>query len=166
MDYFIQFLESKRNDSAGILSLFLSSFNILSHYSRLNEKLINSTTDFFTWSRDSSLTMKLLIDNFIAGDKFLQPLIEDYIFAQAKLQKVKNPSGGLADGLGLGEPKFEANGTAFTGAWGRPQRDGPALRALALITYSKWLLANNERSKALHKVWPIIKNDLSYIGQY
>ena len=110
--------------------------------------------------------MKLLIDNFIAGDRFLQPLIEDYIVAQAKLQKVNNPSGGLADGLGLGEPKFEANGTAFTGAWGRPQRDGPALRTLALITYSKWLLANNQRSEALHKVWPIIKNDLSYIGQY
>lgn len=82
------------------------------------------------------------------------------------MQKINNPSGGLSDGLGLGEPKFEANGTAFTGAWGRPQKDGPALRASALVTYSKWLIANGLKSEALSKVWPIIRNDLSFVGQY
>jgi glucoamylase len=57
----------------------------------------------------------------------VQPTIEAYIAAQANLQTVPNLSGDLSTG-GLGEPKFNIDGTAFTGSWGRPQRDGPALR--------------------------------------
>jgi glucoamylase len=79
---------------------------------------------------------------------------------------VENPSGGLSDGSGLAEPKFYTNETAFTDAWGRPQRDGPALRAIALIAYSNWLVANGEQDTATNDVWPIISNDLSYVGQY
>lgn len=59
-------------------------------------------------------------------------------------------------------------GARFNGAWGRPQRDGPALRAIALITYSKWLIQNEGypgRAEA-NVIWPIISNDLSYVGQY
>ncbi|RQM05013.1 hypothetical protein DH86_00003734, partial [Scytalidium sp. 3C] len=74
----------------------------------------------------------------------LQQEIENYISAQAYLQTVSNPSGGLSSG-GLGEPKFNVDLSAFTGSWGRPQRDGPALRATALITYSKWLINNGTR---------------------
>lgn len=45
----------------------------------------------------------------------LQTIIEEYISAQAYLQTVSNPSGGLSTG-GLGEPKFNADMTAYTGA--------------------------------------------------
>ncbi|KAL8654467.1 MAG: hypothetical protein Q9226_003426 [Calogaya cf. arnoldii] len=121
---------------------------------------------FYTWTRDSALTAKMLIDAFIAGETSLQPRIEDYISAQAILQNVASPSGDLTDGSGLGEPKFEVDSTAFTGPWGRPQRDGPALRATALITYSQWLLSNGDESRVISKIWPIISNDLSYVGQY
>ncbi|KAI4264070.1 MAG: hypothetical protein L6R42_000808 [Xanthoria sp. 1 TBL-2021] len=121
---------------------------------------------FYTWTRDSALTAKMLIEAFIAGDTSLRPRIEDYISAQAILQTVASLSGDLSDGSGLGEPKFEVNSTAFTGPWGRPQRDGPALRATALITYSQWLLSNGDESRVISKIWPIISNDLSYVGQY
>ncbi|KAL8953191.1 MAG: hypothetical protein Q9222_000926 [Ikaeria aurantiellina] len=121
---------------------------------------------FYSWTRDSALTFKMLIDTFITGDASLQPYIEDYVSAQANLQTVANPSGDLSDGSGLGEPKFEANSTAFTGPWGRPQRDGPALRATALIAYSRWLLSNGEESTVTSSIWPIISNDLNYVGQY
>lgn len=69
----------------------------------------------------------------------LQSQIQNYISRQAYLQTVSNPSGDLSTG-GLGEPKFEVDGAAFTGSWGRPQRDGPALRATALIAYANWLI--------------------------
>ncbi|KAL8683673.1 MAG: hypothetical protein Q9186_000446 [Xanthomendoza sp. 1 TL-2023] len=121
---------------------------------------------FYTWTRDSALTVKMLVDEFIAGDASLRPQIEQYVAAQAILQTVANPSGDLTDGSGLGEPKFEVNSTAFTGPWGRPQRDGPALRATALIAYSRWLLANEGESTVSSKIWPIILNDLNYVGQY
>lgn len=111
--------------------------------------------------------MKTLIDEFIlTGDTSLQTTIDSYVQAQALLQAVENPSGGLSDGAGLAEPKFYTNETAFTDAWGRPQRDGPALRAIALIAYSNWLVANGKQGTVTTDIWPIISNDLSYVGQY
>lgn len=75
--------------------------------------------------------MKMIVDEFIFGKTELQSYIEDYIHAQAVLQTVANPSGTfLPAGLGLGEPKYQVDGSRFNGAWGRPQRDGPALRAI------------------------------------
>lgn len=121
--------------------------------------------DFYSWTRDSALTFKMLVDTSIAGNFGLQSEIENYISAQAKIQTVSNPSGGLSTG-GLGEPKFGVNETAFTGPWGRPQRDGPALRATALIAYSRWLIANGYTSTVSPITWHIIQNDLAYVEQY
>lgn len=122
---------------------------------------------FYTWTRDSALTLKMLVDEFIFGNRALQPQIEKYVKAQAILQTVTNPSGTfLPNGLGLGEPKYEVDGTRFNGAWGRPQRDGPALRAIALMAYSDWLINHNQFQRAKLVIWPIIANDLSYIGEY
>ncbi|TIA56047.1 extracellular glucoamylase protein [Aureobasidium pullulans] len=120
---------------------------------------------FYTWTRDSALVFKALVDQLIAGNKSLEPLIQQYISAQANLQQVNNPSGGLCSG-GLAEPKFEVNLTPFTGAWGRPQRDGPALRATAMIAYSRYLIANGNTTTVNNIIWPIVQNDLSYVTQY
>lgn len=122
--------------------------------------------DYYAWTRDSALTFKALVDALMAGNTSLQPEIQNYIYAQAKLQTVSNPSGDLSNGAGLGEPKFEVDGTAYTGAWGRPQRDGPALRATALIAYSRWLLANGGTSTVQSVVWPVVANDIAYVAQY
>jgi len=96
----------------------------------------------------------------------LQIEINNYISAQAKLQTLSNPSGSFSDGSGMGEPKFNPNGTAFMGSWGRPQRDGPALRATALIAYGRWLQSNGYSDAATNIVWPIVKNDVEYTAQY
>lgn len=111
----------------------------------------------------------MLIDEFIHGKKELRTYIQNYIKAQAILQTVSNPSGALGSGRGLGEPKFYSNITRFNGDWGRPQRDGPALRATALINYSWWLLdtgRDEDASEAKDKIWPVIENDLTYVAQY
>lgn len=103
--------------------------------SRLTEPI-----DYYTWTRDSALVFKTLVDMFKNGDSALLDVIEEYISAQAYIQTVSNPSGDFSGGTGLGEPKFNADETAFTGSWGRPQRDGPALRATALISFGQWLI--------------------------
>jgi glucoamylase len=113
--------------------------------------------------------MKMVVDEFQHGNNALRPYIQDFIKSQAILQAVTNPSGALSSGRGLGEPKFYANITRFNGDWGRPQRDGPALRATALIAYGNWLL-NTRQGKAAdeakEKVWPVVRNDLNYVAQY
>ncbi|KAG8160129.1 hypothetical protein KVR01_009665 [Diaporthe batatas] len=122
---------------------------------------------WYTWTRDAGLVLKELIDIFANNyNTTLQSDIQNYITAQARLQGVSNPSGSLSNGAGLGEPKFNVDLSQFTGDWGRPQRDGPALRAIALITYANWLVANGYSLTASNLVWPIIRNDLSYVAQY
>ncbi|KAJ5369544.1 hypothetical protein N7509_014156 [Penicillium cosmopolitanum] len=120
--------------------------------------------DYYTWTRDSALVMKTLVDLFKNGDTDLLTVIEEYISTQAYIQTVSNPSGGLSSG-GLGEPKFNVDKTAYTGSWGRPQRDGPALRATAMVAFGQWLIANGYTSTATDIVWPIVRNDLSYVAQ-
>lgn len=76
--------------------------------------------DFYTWTRDSALVFKCIVDLFSKSyDSKLQTEIENYVVAQAHIQGVSNPSGSLSDGSGLGEPKFNVDFSAFTGAWGR-----------------------------------------------
>ncbi|KAF3359549.1 hypothetical protein VdG1_02104 [Verticillium dahliae VDG1] len=122
---------------------------------------------FYTWTRDSGLVFKSLVDIFV--DKFdpaLQDKIQQYVATSAQLQGVSNPSGELWNGEGLGEAKFNVDLTAFTGDWGRPQRDGPALRATAIIGYAKWLVSNGHASTAEDVLWPVVQNDLAYVAQY
>lgn len=110
----------------------------------------------------------MIVDEFLHGKSELQTYIRNYVKVQAILQTVSNPSGALPSGRGLGEPKFYVNLTRFNGDWGRPQRDGPALRATALITYSRYLLSTGIESDNTEagNIWQVIANDLNYVAQY
>jgi glucoamylase len=122
---------------------------------------------FYSWTRDSALTMTMLIDELILGNTTLRTVIENYTSAQAVLQTVSNPSGTLwPAGLGLAEPKFYTNKTRFNGDWGRPQRDGPALRAIAFMDLCDYLLEIGKKSDVTEIYWPLILNDLKYVGEY
>ena len=71
---------------------------------------------------------KLLIDTYTSGgDSSLNTLSKEWIESQGRIQQIPNPSGTITSG-GLGEPKFQLNETAFTGAWGTYMTD---IRAMA-----------------------------------
>lgn len=94
--------------------------------------------DFYTWTRDSSLVFKSLVDRLVNRyDVRLQRHIEEFVVAEAKLQGVSGPSGSLSDGQGLGEPKFEANLTAFTGKWGEASVPDASALSMGLIKTSR-----------------------------
>jgi glucoamylase len=121
----------------------------------------------YTWTRDSALVFKMLIDQYTHGidvSPTLRTSIDDFISAQAILQQVSNPSGTVST-EGLGEPKFNVDYTEFTELWGRPQRDGPALRSTALIAYANYLIANGNTSHVASTIWPVIKLDLDYVSK-
>lgn len=44
------------------------------------------------------------------------------------------------------------------------KRDGPALRATALIGYANYLINNGESAAAKDTLWPIITSDLQYVA--
>ncbi|KAF3906925.1 Glucoamylase [Arthrobotrys entomopaga] len=116
----------------------------------------SSPNYFYQWTRDSSVVMEHLVNEYIANGAYLQ-YIKDWVTVQSTLQHLTNPSGSFTTG-GLGEPKFNVDNTAFTGAWGRPQRDGPALRAITLMKF-----ANKYKSADFPTV---IKPDLDYVATY
>ncbi|EXJ58904.1 hypothetical protein A1O7_06334 [Cladophialophora yegresii CBS 114405] len=177
----------ERRQGADALSTFIaqeqaiSLQGVLSNIGGLNSSLVNGARPgvvvaspskvnpdyFYTWTRDSALTYTMLIDELIFGNLTLRTTIEDYTAAQAVLQTVTNPSGSLwPAGDGLGEAKFYTNLTRYDGTWGRPQRDGPALRAIAFMTLAPVLFHLNETDLYKQIYWPLVLNDLRYVGQY
>jgi glucoamylase len=71
---------------------------------------------------------------------------------------------------GLGEPKFNVDATPFSGPWGRPQNDGPALRALSFIHWSQDLIKNGKidfvRQRLYNQNATVIKKDLQYVAEH
>ena len=73
-----------------------------------------------------------------------------------------------------GEPKFELDGSVYTGPWGRPQNDGAALRALTLIDLANELLASGNTSLVSelyaggldYQQMGSIKRDLEYVSHH
>ena len=128
------------------------------------DALVNIYADDPTSSRASSLST----------------ILDAYTSLQSSIQHTSNPSGKFDDLSGLGEPKFRVDGKPFTGSWGRPQRDGPALRALTLMHYlreynashpSLWTSAGSEDFygpfyTAEMPPRSIIKADLEYVSHF
>ncbi|GAA5895006.1 hypothetical protein JCM6882_008263 [Rhodosporidiobolus microsporus] len=148
-----------------------------------------STSDpdyFYTWTRDAALVSSGLLSLLpsdpstacaapVAPENTLDCSIQngtldflaDYVDAQAVLQKVDNPSGTYDTFEGLGEPKFHVDLTAFTGEWGRPQRDGPALRARTILQYLDYADTHAPIDPALReKALSVVRADLDYTVRF
>lgn len=131
---------------------------------------------FYQWTRDSAMTIESLID-YLDDNGFQDPnnygivkSVESYIEQSYHLQRVDNPSGSFEDLRGLGEPKFNVDGSAFQGNWGRPQRDGPPLRLITIAHYLSSLdRVNRDVSFFKDKSFiynEILKYDLQYVVSF
>ena len=118
---------------------------------------------YYHWVRDAALVMRSL-DKTLEDGKFKDVLFRDYIQLVDHHQSIPSLTG-------LGEPKFNPDGTSYTKPWGRPQNDGPALRAITLIHYAFKLLDKGNKEfvqKHLYRnLMPargVIKRDLEYVS--
>lgn len=50
--------------------------------------------------------------------------------------------------------------------WPRPQRDGPALRVSALVSYANHLIGTGHEDTVKSIIWPIVQNDLTYVSEH
>ncbi len=126
---------------------------------------------WFHWVRDAALVMSAIIDvaqrtNDYQTKKYLYSLVDNYIYRVKENQKA-------AGFWGLGEPKYNVDGTVYTGPWGRPQHDGPALRALTLIKYANILIASGQKDYVIKNLYSPtlpatspIKMDLEYTARH
>lgn len=116
------------------------------------------------------MVFKVLLNQYINGNTTLEGLLKTYASANDKLQKTSNPSGSYTTG-GIGEPKFLVGGAAFTGNWGRPQLDGPAIRATVLIKFANMMIDAGQTSYVTSNLYDsgfptntVIKADLEYVA--
>lgn len=116
---------------------------------------------YYSWVRDSALTMHVVVDQFnttSAKNSTVANIIKDYVTFQAHTQTESTPCNCL------GEPKFNPDGSAYTGPWGRPQNDGPAERAITLMQFAdSWIGQGNDPSYVTNTLNPVIFKDLNYI---
>jgi glucoamylase len=122
---------------------------------------------YYDWVRDTSLTMRSLTDYYaISHDPKIKSLILNWVDSDKRRQNLPTLTG-------LGEPKYNVNGTVYNDPWGRPQNDGPALRSLAMITLARVLMKEGQTDYVIknlyHSVLPadsVIKKDLEYTAYH
>jgi glucoamylase len=122
---------------------------------------------YYDWVRDTALTMRSLVDYYqLSNDQKIKKMIFTWIDAEAYRQNLPTYSG-------LGEPKYNIDGSGFTGPWGRPQNDGPALRAITMIKFARIMFSEGNQDYVLknlyHGVLPadsVIKKDLEYVAHH
>lgn len=115
---------------------------------------------FYSWVRDAALTIKVVISQPILD----RTLVTNY----ANAEKVHQQNAAKSSSS-QGEPKFNVDGSLFTGPWGRPQNDGPALRASSLIAFAKRIGLNDPfTTGTLYQSslsgGSLIKTDLEYVA--
>jgi glucoamylase len=111
---------------------------------------------YFHWTRDAAICMQSIRDHISIG----------YFLDYANISSYHQQTPTLS---GLGEPKFYVDGRGFDLPWGRPQRDGPALRSVVFMDY---LLRNLDIVEI--RTWyvptlpatSLIKRDLEYTAHH
>jgi glucoamylase len=132
---------------------------------------------YFHWVRDSSLTMDVIItllenSQSDSDRNTYDKIVLDFIHFSMQLQATTNPSGGPYD-TGLGEPRFNVDGTPNTLHWGRPQNDGAAIRASTLMRLGNSLLDEGQMQWVATHLYTsglparsLIKADLEFVAHH
>lgn len=167
-----------------------------------NEKTIVASPNkkdpdyYFEWIRDSALTVSMILDllanpsiidstnikysdveeilqNYVSNHKYFQDICISEPMCTDKIENTQIT-------LSLGEPKMHTSCEPYKHRWGRPQNDGPALRAIAMAQYALFLSQHYGTNPAISKMnyikknlydskWPIshtiIKRDLEYVSK-
>ncbi|KAJ3104162.1 glycoside hydrolase 15 protein, partial [Phlyctochytrium planicorne] len=117
---------------------------------------------FYHWIRDASLTMDVVRELYKRGDKSLERSLLEHAAFTYKIQNIDAQTG-------LGEAKYEVNGTDYLGSWCRPQNDGPGFRASLFIRFAKDYLAQGGDASLVRALYDsatqgVIKPDLDYVS--
>ncbi|WP_127716158.1 glycoside hydrolase family 15 protein [Halobacteriovorax sp. HLS] len=126
---------------------------------------------YYHWVRDAALVMDVVNSLYNREqDPIKKEIYKNTLMDFTRFSKSNQEVETLA---GLGEPKYYVDGRAYLEPWGRPQNDGPALRAITLIKFANTLLDNGEvelvKSLLYNSSIPatsVIKRDLEYVSHH
>lgn len=122
---------------------------------------------YYHWVRDAALVIQSLIEAFPAMSQEQRQVtrekFRDYLVHSADLQDTPTLTG-------MGEPKFNPDGSSFNDLWARPQNDGPALRALSVMQLAR-LMQGEQQGFGPYQLYnnthiATIKGDLEYVAHH
>ncbi|WP_437681845.1 glycoside hydrolase family 15 protein [Sorangium sp. So ce131] len=124
---------------------------------------------YYHWVRDAGIVLRAILQLYrlarepAARRRYFDRMM-DFVDFSRHIQDMA-----VQGGTGLGEPKFYVKGTPYTGPWGRPQDDGPAIRAIELTHLAISLLEEGREDLVKEKLYEatlparsVIKADLEY----
>lgn len=127
----------------------------------------------YHWVRDASLTMDVVQSIYAAAPGNMKLKYANLLFGYAAARAQEQTQSSLE--TGLGEPKFNLDNSIFTASWGRPQNDGPATAAIALMEFANaYIAAGGSVSEIRTRVYdsathpdqaPVLK-DLLFVARY
>ena len=126
---------------------------------------------YYHWVRDAALTMNTVVELYArASSTQLRDALRNRLVDYARFSRQNQTTVTIA---GMGEPKFNVDGSAFMGSWCRPQTDGPALRALTLSRFANLLLdqgdggfVHNELYDGAIPTSSVVKADLEFVAHH
>lgn len=169
---FDQSLEAQYQKSSEWLNLNLSPTNSVPG-SIVAAPSYDQPNYYFHWIRDAALTTSGLIGLYSKSQGRLRSNLKEFFLAHIRFNALVKQ--GLHNDNFLGEPKFNMDGSVYTGPWGRPQNDGPALRSLTMIDLlslmekESWPEASTLIPQLYDGAWPsksLIKADLEYTAHH
>ena len=126
----------------------------------------------YDWVRDSALTMRALAQ--IAYDSRTSKELRERLASRIDLwidwELRRQEQNRLT---GLGEPRFNLDGSVNEDPWGRPQNDGPAIRALTAIRIAHQWLKEGRFTAVKDRLYAprlpantLIKRDLEFVAHH
>jgi glucoamylase len=125
---------------------------------------------YFHWVRDAAIAMDVILDLYRKGSSAERRTYRELLINYARFSRGNQKTPTLG---GMGEPKFYVDGHAYDLPWGRPQNDGPALRAIALSRFATALLDEGDDQTVLRELYSaaspadsVIKADLEFVSHH
>jgi glucoamylase len=127
---------------------------------------------YYHWVRDAGMVMEATASLYTRTvDPILKAQIRQKLIDFARLSRRQQMT--LTKSAWSGDPKFQVDGTAFDGPWGRPQTDGPPLRLIALKHIADILIEEGEINFVRQTLYDgliptesVIKGDLEYTAHH
>lgn len=127
---------------------------------------------FFYWVRDGAISIYEIIlayerESIPERKTMLKQCLVDYLNFIKKIQAQPQLNGIDI----LGEPKFNIDGTLWTGQWSRPQPDGAAYQAIALAKIAQLFLDEGDKDFVLANIYTpgetssLLKDNLEYTAK-
>ena len=129
---------------------------------------------YYFWVRDGAMVMQSVLGMYqtsaVAGQEAQHQHYLDAIYQYVKMSRDNQLRTGQD---GMGEPRFNADGSINTEPWGRPQNDGPALRALMMMRFGNQMIKEGHRDYVETTLYSghlpadtVVKADLEFIAHH